>query len=152
MNVVPLMPIDEYASKAINKLLNSTRKNATKSLTEFFEYANNHNIQGPAITSYYSELNFRKKHRKELSNVAKQRIFGISKIIKGISNKSEKLKEEQDKFVKALKVNYPKTLDKRIALLNKGEVVSGKVKKSSGFNKFVVKTSVLVKNLLNTNN
>lgn len=116
----------QYAKNMINSVLYN-KTNATQDALKFFKHANDNNIQGMALVSYYTELN-----KMPLS--AK---YNFPETIQTINEKNKALNSETKKFISVLTKNYPKTLNDRISLASNGSVVDGGVKPKSVFKKIL---------------
>ena len=123
--------LNSRASRMVSSLYRKS-SDAEKHIGEFLRYANDNNIQGPALVSFYSKV----------QGVSK-RIFpepklNIADVISDKVLKNKKLQDEADEFVSTLLENYPKTLRDRISLACQGCVDANEVKPQSKFRKFFV--------------
>ena len=128
----PILGLD-YAANTMFRSLIKGSSSADKKIGQFFNLANNSNLQGQALVSYYSQAR------------------EIGKIFPGASHEvlnnavNEELQKSADVFVKELNKSYPKTLQDRIALVSHGCVESGTVKPQSKFKKFLVSVSKMIR-------
>ena len=117
---------DIYARKMIYNVLEQM-PNAQQHVHNFLKHANDNNIQGAALVSYYTRFN-------KMPILAKN---VIAETIDKACKNDEILHSESMKFVSALTKNYPKTLYDRISLASNGSVVDGEVKPKSVFKKIL---------------
>ena len=116
----------KYANNMINSLFHN-KSNANQDAYKFFKHANDNNIQGAALVSYYTKLN-------SMPELAKDTI--IEKIYT-ISKNDKNLDSEVKKFASKFTEQYPKTEYDRISLASNSEVIDGEVKPKSVFKKFL---------------
>ena len=134
----PILGLD-YAANTMFRSLIKGSSSADKKIGQFFNLANNSNLQGQALVSYYSQAReigkiFPGASHEVLNNAVMTRIYS-----------NEELQNSADVFVKELNKSYPKTLQDRIALASHGCVESGTVKPQSKFKKFLVSVSKMIR-------
>ncbi len=134
------LPLTLYqkAGRVVRGAINNSPK-AEESMVTFFKHANEKNIQGPALTAYYSAvLNANKE-------VGEDCFRTVTNSIENHATKNSKLKNELVIFAKALNKNYKKTLKDRICLLTNGAIHEDKVEPKSKFRKFITVLSRLIR-------
>ncbi len=114
-------------------------------LENFFKAANTNGLQGPAIISYFTEVNRVNKNRKQFTEEALDRFDKLPDLIDSEVNKNPELAKETRTFIHSLKQMYPKTLDKRISLASQGAVTSDRVEPKSRLKRFMVFLNQLLK-------
>lgn len=132
-----MAPVNFNTNQMVRGLVYNA-ENKPQLLGSFLKEANLRNLQGPALVSYFTEVNKITNNKKYLSREISDRLEKLPEIIESEVKKSPKLQYEADKFSLTLQHFYPKTLNKRIALASEGAVVEGKVEPKSKFKKFMV--------------
>ena len=116
--------------------MTTNSKDKAVHLKNFLRTANANKLQGPAIISYFTEVNKLERNRKQLTKETLDRFEKLPNLIEQEACKDPELKQESSIFINSLQKMYPRTLDTRISLASEGAVVSDKVKPKSMISKF----------------
>ncbi len=135
------MKID--AAPMIRSITTNSKDKAAE-IGKFFKAANTGNLQGPAVISYFTELNKVSANKRSLTKEAADRFDRLPDLIDKEARKNPDLKYEIDKFLFSLKLLYPKTLQNRVSLASQGAVTADKVEPKSRFKKFMVFVNRLI--------
>ena len=141
-NIKPIEILSIKANKMLVNVVENTPKQK-KAILDFLKEANVKNTQGNAIISYFTELNKLFSDKTLKTSQEQKRLNNAPLIIsKFIEEDNFILKKQATLFVKSLKKNYPKTLNKRVSLAVNGTVTADKItpiSKKSRFHIFIDK-------------
>ena len=128
---------------------------------EFFGFANNYNLQGPAIVSYFSNLHGIAQDINITKHRSSNRVDNLKKFVRDLiapkeeSSKAvntnledEAVKAEAQEFVNGLKKIYGKNLRARFSLADQGAVTMRKPKKTHWQTKMLVRINLLLDKLI----
>lgn len=134
-----ISPITERLNYSARKMIETVAKNEpskTTHIRDFFRTANDNHLQGPALVSYFTELNKAKYGKK--SPIAEEMhnfIENLEDTIKSVPV----LKKLFHNFAIELMKKYPRTYDIRRSLAFQGAVTSDKVEPKSFFKKLMTR-------------
>ena len=139
------MTIKIDAKLVVTSMTMNTKDKASH-LYNFLKTANSNKLQGPAMVSYFTELNKVARKKGKLSKEAADRFEKLPDLIDKEVEKTPELAAESQKFLVGLKSAYPKTLDKRLSIASQGAVTSDRVEPKSRFKKLLIYMSQILKN------
>ena len=133
-----ISPITEKLNYSARKMIETVAKNEpskTTHIRDFFRIANDNNMQGSAVVSYFTELNKAKYGKK--SPIAEM-MYGFSERIEKEIKAVPELKILFNNFSNEIMRKYPRTYDIRRSLAAQEAVIADKVQPKSRFKKFLV--------------
>lgn len=125
------------AKPMVMSMTNNSKDKAAQ-LGNFLKAANSKGLHGPAIVSYFTEVNKVSRNKEMLSPKAADRFDKLPDLIDEEVCGNPELKKESEQFLANLKKLYPKTIEKRLSLASQGAVTADKVEPKSRFKKFMV--------------
>lgn len=124
---VKMKTLDDYAAKMVKECRDGVG-NAGETAKSFFKYANKNDMQSQALIAYYSQIN-------------KSKFVGVNQVYDAVELKTKRdtiFKRHLGLFTRKLDQKYPETLEKRLAIVANGGVVSDKVNPRSRIRKIKV--------------
>lgn len=119
--ITPVQQLNIYAKKAVNDVIQH-KADAENSVNSLLKYANENQLQGPAVLSIFSRFNALRKNKNAYSKDVAKRIENFPDLFEFEVQKNKSLKKEGDKFIDSLTKSYPKTLGLRTAIAYNGSV------------------------------
>lgn len=143
MTISPKMQqLNLYADSMIKSVVNNS-PDMKKNINKFLVYANNNNLQGPALVAYHTAMNNIFENKDSFSKEGKKRIVNFPEYYENVINRSSILKNNSEKFLNQINKNYPRSIESRVHLASKGAVTSNEIKPQSKLKKFMVILSKL---------
>ena len=125
VNTSPITNLNNSAKLMVQSTINNSENK--EYIKTFLQTANRNNLHGAALVSFYTELNNINAVRKRLTPEQGKRANKIPLLLENKIEQNKKLKREADIFIYSTKQKYPKTLNKRIALLEESAVIAEKI-------------------------
>ena len=113
---VKMRTLNGYAAKMVKECRDSVG-NAGETAKSLFKYANKNDMQSQALIAYYSQIN-------------RFNYVDVHQVYDAVELKTQKdtlFKKHLALFARKLDQKYPETLEKRLAIVANGGVVSDKV-------------------------
>ena len=132
-----ISPITDKLNYSARRMIESVAKNEpskTTHIRDFFRTANDNNLQGPALISYFTEVNKAKYGKK--SSIA-EKMYGFTDLMEDTIKSVPELIKLCNKFANEFIEKYPNTYILRRALAHQSAVTSDRVEPKSFFKKLI---------------